>query len=49
MELLDQYAGRLNLERKQNESEASLTLKAKYADLCLLVRNALLFKGEDTH
>ena len=49
MELLDQYAGRLNLKRKRNEGEASLTLKAKRPDLCLLVRNALLFKGEDKH
>ena len=47
LELLDQYAGRLNLKRKRNEGEASLTLSAKRPDLCLLVRDALLFKGED--
>ena len=47
LELLDQYAGRLNLKRKRNEDEASLTLSAKRPDLCLLVRDALLFKGED--
>ena len=46
-ELLDQYAGRLSLKRKRNEGEASLTLTAKRPDLCLLVRDALLFKGED--
>ena len=46
-ELLDQYAARLNLKRKRNEGEVSLTLSAKRPDLCLLVRNALLFKGED--
>ncbi len=47
MELLDQYAGHLNLKRKRNQSEASLTLIAKRPDLCVLVRNALLFKGKD--
>ena len=47
LELLDQYAGRLNLKRKRHEGEASLTLSAKRPDLCLLVRDALLFKGED--
>jgi len=47
LELLDQYAGRLNLKRKRYEGEASLTLSAKRPDLCLLVRDALLFKGED--
>ena len=47
LELLDQYAGRLNLKRKRNEGKASLTLTAKRPDLCLLVRDALLFKGED--
>ena len=49
MELLDQYAGRLNLKRKRNAGEASPTLKAKCPDLCLLVRNALLFKGKHKH
>ena len=47
LELLDQYAGRLNLKRKRNEGEAFLILSAKLPDLCLLVRDALLFKGED--
>ena len=47
MELLDQYAGSLNFKRKRNEGEVSLTLNAKRPDLCVLVRNALLFKGED--
>lgn len=47
LELLDQYAGRLNLKRKRDEGKASLTLSAKRPDLCLLVRDALLFKGED--
>lgn len=47
MELLDQYAGCLNLKRMRNQDDASLTLKAKRSDLCVLVRNALLFKGED--
>ena len=47
LELLDQYVGRLNLKRKRNEGEASLTLTAKRPDLCLLVRDALLFKDED--
>ena len=44
---MDQYAGRLNLKRKWNKGKASLTLTAKRPDLCLLVRDALLFKGED--
>ncbi len=47
MELLDQYARHLNLKRKRNEGEVSLTLNAKRPDLCVLVRSALLFKGED--
>ncbi|DBA81812.1 TPA: hypothetical protein ACH3X1_007537 [Trebouxia sp. C0004] len=47
MELLDQYARQLNLKRKRNEGEVSLTLNAKRPDLCVLVRSALLFKGED--
>ena len=47
MELLDEYAQKLNLKRKRNDSEVSLTLNAKRPDLCVLVRNALLFKGED--
>ena len=47
LELLDQYAGRLNLKRKRNEGEVSLALSAKRPDLCLLVRDALLYKGED--
>ena len=47
MELLDQYIGKLSLKRKRNPSEASLTLVAKRPDLCVLVRIALLFKGED--
>jgi len=47
MELLDQYTGHLNLKRKRNQGKASLTLNAKRPDLCVLVRNALLFKGED--
>ncbi len=47
LELLDQYAGRLNLKRKRDEGKASLTLSAKRPDLCLLVRDALLFKGEN--
>ena len=49
MELLDQYTGKLSLKRKQNASEASLTLVAKCPDLCALVRNALLFKREDKY
>jgi len=47
LELLDHYTSRLRMKRKRNESEASLTLNAKRPDLCLLVRDALLFKGED--
>ncbi len=47
MELLDRYTGHLKLKRKRNEGEVSLTLNAKLPDLCMLVRNALLFKGED--
>ena len=47
MELLDYYTGKLSLKRKRNAGEASLTLVAKRPDLCVLVRNALLFKGED--
>lgn len=49
MELLDKYAGQLNLKRKRTQGEASLTLVAKRPDLCVLVRNALLFKGEDKY
>ena len=45
MELLDKYTGKLSLKRKRNAGEASLTLVAKRPDLCVLVRNALLFKG----
>ncbi|KAL0039644.1 hypothetical protein WJX77_004261 [Trebouxia sp. C0004] len=45
LELLDQYAGRLNLKRKRNEGKASLTLSEKCPDLCLLVRDALLLQG----
>lgn len=47
MDLLDEYAQKLNLKRKRNEGEVSLTLSAKPPDLCVLVRSALLFKGED--
>ena len=47
MELLDWYARHLNLKQKQNEDEMLLTLNAKRPDLCVLVRSALLFKGED--
>jgi len=47
LELLDHYTSRLRMKRKRNESEASLTLNAKRPDLCLLVRDALLFKGEN--
>ena len=47
MELLDQYTSKLSLKRKRNAGEASLTLVAKRPDLFVLVRNALLFKGED--
>lgn len=43
MAFLDTYAGCLNLKRKRNHGEASLASP----DLCVLVRNALLFKGED--
>ena len=49
MELLDQYTGKLGLKRKRNQGEASLTMMAKRPDLCMLVRNALLFKGEGTY
>ena len=49
MELLDQYTGKLGLKRKRNQGEASLTMMAKRPDLCVLVRNALLFKGEDKY
>ena len=49
MELLDEYSGKLSLKRKRNAGEASLTLVAKRPDLCVLVRNALLFKGEDKY
>ena len=45
---MDRYTEhKLGLKRKRNVSEASLTLAAKRPDLCVLVRNALLFKGED--
>ena len=47
MDLLDEYAQKLHLKRKRNESEVSLMLSAKHPDLCVLVRSALLFKGED--
>ena len=47
MQLLDKYARHLNLKRKRNEGEASWTLNAKRPDLCVLVRSAVLFKGED--
>ena len=49
MELLDQYAGTLSLKRMRNASEASLTFVAKCPHLCVLVWNALLFKGEDKY
>ena len=49
MELLDKYTGKLSLKRKRNAGKASLTLIAKRPDLCVLVRNALLFKGEDKY
>ncbi|KAL3157970.1 hypothetical protein ABBQ32_012371 [Trebouxia sp. C0010 RCD-2024] len=47
MDLLDEYAQKLHFKRKRNEGEVSLTLSAKRPDLCVLVRSALLFKGED--
>ena len=47
MQLLDKYARHLNLKRKRNQGKLSLTLSAKRPDLCVLVRSALLFKGED--
>ena len=47
MQLLDKYARHLNLKRKRNEGEVSSALEAKRPDLCVLVRSALLFKGED--
>ncbi|KAL3135587.1 hypothetical protein ABBQ38_006067 [Trebouxia sp. C0009 RCD-2024] len=47
MDLLDEYAQKLHLKRKRNEGEVSPTLSAKRPDLCVLVRGALLFKGED--
>ena len=48
MEHLDRYTEhQLGLKRNRNVGEASLTLAAKRPDLCVLVRNALLFKGED--
>ena len=47
MELLDRHAGPLKLKRKQNTGKASLTLSAHCPDLCVLVRGALLCKGED--
>ncbi len=47
MELLDRYAGQLKFKRQRNQGEMSLTLTAKCPDMCMLVRNALLFKGED--
>ena len=47
MEQLDRYTEhKLGLKRKRNVGEASLTSDAKRPDLCVLVRNALLFKGE---
>ena len=47
MELLDQHTSKLSLKRKRNAGEATRTLVAKRPDLCVLVRNALLFKEED--
>ena len=47
MQLLDKYARHLNLKRKRNEGKVSSTLNAKRPDLCVLVRSALLFTGED--
>ncbi|KAL3137263.1 hypothetical protein ABBQ32_006809 [Trebouxia sp. C0010 RCD-2024] len=47
MDLLDEYAQKLHLKRKRIEGEVSLTLSAKRPDLCVLVRSALLLKGED--
>ena len=47
MQLLDKYARHLNLKRKRNEGQVSLTPNAKRPDLCVLVRSALLLKGED--
>ncbi|KAL3154317.1 hypothetical protein ABBQ32_013801 [Trebouxia sp. C0010 RCD-2024] len=49
MELLDQYSGKLGLKRKRNQGEASFTMMAKRPDLCVLIRNALLFKGDDKY
>ncbi len=47
MELLDRYAGQLKFKHERNQGKMSQTLTAKRPDLCMLVRNALLFKGED--
>ncbi len=46
MELLDRFTGHLKLKRKRDQGD-SLTLITKCPDLCVLVRNALLFKGEE--
>ena len=43
---MDQYAGHLNLKRKPSEDEFSLMMYAKRPDLCVLVRNAVLFRGK---
>ncbi len=48
MELLDRHAGHLELKRARDQGN-SLTLITKCPDLCILVRNALLFKGEEEH
>ena len=46
MELLDRYTGHLKLKRTRDQGN-SLTLITKCPDLCILVRNALLFNGEE--
>lgn len=46
MEVLDRYTGQLNMQRKRRQGQASLTLAAQRPSLGVLVRNALLFKGE---
>ena len=48
MELLDQYTGHFKMKRTRDQGN-SLTLITKCPDLCILVRNALLFKGEEEH
>ena len=49
MQLLDHYTGKLSLKRKRNAGEASLTFNAKRPHLCVLVKNAVLFKEEDNY